>query len=102
MQHLKLNNINPGMERLNPVVEVVEVGPSKIVQTRFGEAKTALAIVKDDTGKLNLKLWRDQVDMIKQGDIIRIENGFATMFGGNVEINVGSRGRIIVLKRKDK
>ncbi|MEO0278679.1 MAG: DNA-binding protein [candidate division WOR-3 bacterium] len=90
------------MECLNLVVEVVEIGPSKIVETRFGEAKTALAIVKDETGMLNLKLWRKQVDLVKPSDIIRIENGFATKYSGRTEINVGSKGQIIVIKRRQR
>jgi len=87
------------MERLNLIVRVVDVGSLRTVSTRFGEAKTALALVEDETGRLNLKLWRDQVDLVKPGDIIKIENGFAIQFGGATEINVGSRGRITVIKR---
>ena len=97
---MKIRDIKPGMECLTLTVEVVDIGTPKIVETRFGEAKTALAVVKDETGTINLKLWRDQVDMIKPGDIIQILNGFAVLYAGRVEINVGSRGRIILVKRK--
>jgi replication factor A1 len=88
------------MERLNLLVEVVDIGSPKIVETRFGEAKMALAIVKDETGTINLKLWRDQVDLVKPGDVIQIFNGFAVLYGGKTEINVGSKGRITVIRRK--
>ena len=100
MYDVKLKDVKPGMENLNLIVKVVRVGFSKIVSTRFGEAKTALALIEDQTGKLNLKLWRDQVDLVKSGDLIRIENGFAIQFGGVTEINVGSRGHITVIRRK--
>lgn len=100
MFSLKLKDIKPGMERLNLTVEVVNVGPSRTVETRFGKAKTALAVIRDETGVLNLKLWREQVDLIKPGDTIRIENGFAIKYEGRTEINVGSKGRIIVVERK--
>jgi ssDNA-binding replication factor A large subunit len=88
------------MENLTILVKVVDVGPPRVVGTRFGEAKTALAIVEDDTGKLNLKLWRDQIDLVKPGDMVRIENGFAVEFGGKTEINIGSRGHITVIKSR--
>jgi len=95
----KLKHIKPGMESLRLLVRVVDVGKPRTVLTRFGEAKTALAVVEDETGRLRLKLWRHQVDLVKPGDIIQIENGFAVQFGGVTEINVGSRGHITVVKR---
>lgn len=95
----KLKDVRPGLENLNVIVRVVHVGDSRTIPTRFGEAKTALALVEDETGRLGLKLWRKQVDLVKPGDIIKIENGFAIQFGGATEINVGSRGRIIVIRR---
>jgi len=88
------------MEKLTLTVRVVRIGDSRVISTRFGEAKTALALVEDETGRLNLKLWRDQVDLVKSGDLIKIEGGFAIEFAGATEINVGSRGRIIVIQRK--
>jgi len=87
------------MEGLNLTVRVVRVDEPRIVTTRFGGAKIAIAVIEDDSGKLNLKLWRNQVDMVKPGDLIRIENGFAVEFGGVTEINVGSRGRITIIKK---
>ncbi|HEX69097.1 MAG TPA: DNA-binding protein [Candidatus Bathyarchaeota archaeon] len=95
----KLRDVRPGAENLNLVVRVVSVGKPRKILTRYGEAVTALAVVEDETGRLNLKLWRSQVNLVKPGDIIKIENGFAVQFGGATEINVGSRGRIIVVKR---
>jgi len=88
------------MENLNLTVRVVQVWEPRVVSTRFGEAKTALALVEDETGRLNLKLWRSQVDLVTPEDLIRIENGFAVEFGGATEINVGSRGRITVVERQ--
>jgi len=38
------------MEHLNFIVEAVEVGPDKVVETRFGKAKTALGSLKTKLG----------------------------------------------------
>jgi ssDNA-binding replication factor A large subunit len=45
-----------------------------------------------------LNLWRDQVDLVKPGDLIKVENAFAKEFRDRVELNVGRSGRIVVLK----
>ena len=60
-----------------------------MVETRFGPALYAQAILKDETGEIKLNLWRWQVELVKVGFRVRIENGF-TKFG---ELNVGSRGK---------
>jgi len=85
------------MDNLNLTVKVVEIGRHRTVSTRFGDARTAIAQVENETGRINLKLWRDQADLVKPGDVIKIENGFAALFNGETEINVGSRGRITVI-----
>jgi len=93
----KLKDVKPGMENLTLTVRVVNIERPRVVSTRFGDAKTAIALVEDETGVLNLKLWRDQVDLVKTNDVIKIEDGFAVVFGGETEINIGSKGRITIL-----
>ena len=70
------------------------------VMTRYGDALVANAIVTDEAGEVILNLWRSQINLVKPGCIIRIENAFARQFKNRIELNVGSRGRIIVLKSK--
>jgi len=88
------------MDRVTVSGRITYIGIKKIVKTRFGEAPVARAILEDDTGKIALNLWRGQIDLIKEGDVIRVENGFVRTYQDQLELNVGSRGRIIVLSRK--
>lgn len=88
------------MDRVTVSGQITYIGIKKIVKTRFGEAPVARAILEDDTGKIALNLWRGQIDLVKEGDVIRVENGFVRTYQDQFELNVGSRGRIIVLSRK--
>jgi len=89
------------MDRVIISGRVTYIGIKKIVKTRFGEASVARAILEDDTGKIALNLWREQIDLVKEGDIVRVENGFVRTYQEQLELNVGSRGNIVVLTRKE-
>jgi len=96
---VKIKEIRAGMEHINLVARVISVSKPKYVWTRYGKAKVANAVLEDETGRIVLNLWRWQVEIVKPGDIIRIEGAFATSFKGRIELNVGSGGKIIVLKK---
>jgi len=96
---MKIAEIKPGMDGINIVGRVVQVGQRRIVETRFGKASVATAILEDESGRVLLNLWRHQIDLVKEGDVIRVENAFTRVYKGKIELNVGSRGKIIVLHR---
>lgn len=97
---MKVKDIRPGMENITITVRVVSVESPKKVATRYGEALVAKAVVADETGEVVLNLWRDQIELVKPGSVIRVVNAFAKEFRGVVELNVGSRGRIEVLEER--
>ncbi|RLF01542.1 MAG: DNA-binding protein [Thermoprotei archaeon] len=98
---VKIRSIKAGMEHITLVARVVSISEPKYVLTKYGRAQVASAVLEDETGRTVLNLWRWQIKMVRPGDIIRVEGAFATSFKGRVELNVGSKGRIIVLSRKN-
>lgn len=56
------------------------------------------AVIEDETGSVRLNLWRQQIDVAKAGDTVVLENAFARQFSGVVEVNIGTDGKISVLK----
>ena len=97
MPNVKIKSIKAGMENLHLTANVVHVGDKRIVETRYGSADIAVAIIEDESGRIDLKLWRNQIAKAKVGKMVRIEDAFASMFDGKLELNVGSRGRIEIL-----
>ena len=95
----KISEITPGMDGIEVTGIVVKIEQPRIIETRFGPAKYTAAILMDESGSIRLNLWRWQVDAVKVGDLVKLVNAFATKFKDRVELNLGRRGRIIVLKR---
>ena len=87
------------MDGITVTGRIISVSDEKEVETKYGKVHVANAVLEDDTGKIRLKLWRGQINLVKVGDLVRIENGFIRTFQQQLELNVGSRGRITVISR---
>jgi len=87
------------MRNIELTGRITHIGDRREVETKFGPAAVAGSILEDHTGSVRLNLWRSQLDIVKEGDTIKITNAFVKTFGGQIELNVGSDGKILVLTR---
>ena len=78
--------------------EIVEIGETKTFQKFGREGKVASATLKDDSGKITLSLWNDDVDKIKVGDKVKITNGYVNEFQGEKQLTAGRFGKLEVLE----
>lgn len=99
MPVLKISQISRNMRNIEVTGKVIRKGDVREVKTRYGPAKVSWAILKDDTGSIRLNLWRNQIDVVMVGDVIKLVNAFVKEYGGEVELNIGWDGRIVVLER---
>jgi len=100
MVRVKISDIHPDMRNLEVSGEIVDIGEKREVETRFGPAAVVAAVLEDETGSIRLNLWRSQIDMVKRGDRITVVKAFVRTFRGNMELNIGGDGKIIVLDRR--
>lgn len=62
---------------------------------KFGrQLKVADAILEDDSGSIKLTLWNDDISRFKQGDNVKVVNGFVNEFQGEPQLTSGKFGRI--------
>lgn len=91
----KINELQPGMRGINVIGKVDSVSESRNVNLRTGgTARVADALISDDTGNIKLSLWDDQINMIKEGDTVSIENGYTHAFRGETNLNIGRYGTL--------
>ncbi len=91
----KIKDLNPYSRRVNVLGKVVEVGQPKEITTRFGEGKSVTEVViGDETGKITLSLWGDQVSKVESGKTLYIDNGYISLVRGHMRLNVGKYGNL--------
>ncbi len=92
-QALQIKDLRIGMKKVNLKAKVVEVSKPTFVVTRFGNyANVANAMVSDDTGKIKLCLWNEQIKTIAVGDMLQIENARIAAFRNEKQLRVGKTG----------
>ncbi|NWF87743.1 hypothetical protein HXY32_08065 [Candidatus Bathyarchaeota archaeon] len=94
---IQIKDLRVGMKNVNLKVEVLEITKPIVVVTRFGNyASVANALVSDETGKIKLCLWNEQINSMSVGDTIQIENARISAFRGERQLRVGKNGAIYV------
>jgi len=95
MPEVKIRDIQSGMSNIEVTGRITKMGERRNVQTKFGSADVATATLEDETGSIGLSLWRQQIDMVKEGDEVKLINAFTRVFGGKTQLNIGKEGEII-------
>ena len=55
------------------------------------------AYLVDESGEIKLTLWADDIDKVKDGDRVKITNGYTNSFKGEVSITKGKFGQLEVV-----
>jgi replication factor A1 len=90
-----IRDLRAGMNQVNLKAKVLEVTKPKHVVTRYGNyASLAKALIEDETGKIKLCLWNNQVDFVSAGATVQIENAQVSAFRGESQLSLGKNGTV--------
>jgi len=73
---------------------IKEVGEMKTFNKFGKELRVADAILEDDSGSIKLTLWNDDATSFKEGDSVKISNGYVNEFQGEKQLTSGKFGKI--------
>ena len=82
-------------------IELVQlrIYPRRLISTKTYTGPVAAACGRDETGIVGIVLWDSQIEKIRVGDIIRIENGWCRQRDGELVVSTGKTGKIQILDR---
>ena len=91
-----VGELTPQSRAVNVTAKVVSKSEVRdIPMGRDGSAhKVCDALVGDETGSIYLTLWDDNIEKVNEDDTVRIENGYVTLFKGNMRLNIGKYGKM--------
>ncbi len=94
---MKIADLKVGQKADLEEAKVIDVEEARTF-VRFGRPiRVATATIEDDTGKVKLSLWNEQVDQISVGDKIKLTDGFCKDFQGEKQVTTGRQGKIEVI-----
>jgi replication factor A1 len=98
--HFKIEDLREGMKKINVIAEVLETAEPSKVHTQFRDnALVSNAVIGDETGKVLLCLWDQQVNSVHKGDCIEVKNAHVASFKGDKQLRLGKNGQITVLEK---
>jgi replication factor A1 len=96
----KVGELTPQSRAVNVTAKVVSKSEVRdIPMGRDGSPhKVCDALVGDETGSIYLTLWDDNIEKVNENDTVRVENGYVTLFKGNMRLNIGRYGKLEMAK----
>ena len=85
-------------ENLEKGINVMGIIEEKLqprrVTTKFGEKAVVAAKVRDQSGTIKITLWEDTVDLVDNGDFVKVDNAYINEYNGTKSLNLGKFGKI--------
>ncbi|MFH1721093.1 MAG: OB-fold nucleic acid binding domain-containing protein [Candidatus Altiarchaeota archaeon] len=95
--NMNIKELQPNSQVESIELEVTEVGETREFTNFRGTGKVANAKGKDVSGEISITLWNEDIDKIKVGDKVKIENGWVKEYRGDLQVSSGKFGKITVL-----
>jgi replication factor A1 len=74
---------------------VVQLDAVREITQRDGTKKNVRSVrLRDETGEVSLVLWGDEVEMVNEGDHVRIIHGWVKDYQGRPQISLGWTGKL--------
>jgi len=89
ISELKVNQWNVDVEGI-----IKSIAEARTFNKYGKDLKVANAVLEDESGNIKLSLWNDDILKVKEGDKIKIINGYVSEFNGIKQISSGKYGKI--------
>jgi len=77
----KIGTIKGNMKNMNVLGKIISIKNEPTPSRRH-----AIATISDDTGKIRLSLWNDQVDQVSEGDTVLVPDAFVKKDAGRFSL----------------
>jgi replication factor A1 len=94
---MKIAELKPGTGNVNIEAEVVNVEATREINKYGRRLRVANVVIKDDSGEITLVLWNDDIEKVKGGDKIRIQNAYVNEWQGAPQLTLGKFGKMEVI-----
>jgi replication factor A1 len=96
---MKISELKPRTAIPEITLEVVSKAEARNFASERGSGKVCSLAAKDEDGKeVKVTLWNDDCTLVKEGDRIKIENGWCGEYQGEKQVSAGKFGKLTVLE----
>ncbi|MBI2573676.1 hypothetical protein HYV86_07460 [Candidatus Woesearchaeota archaeon] len=94
---MEIKDIKPNQGKIDIVADVVAKDQPRSFE-KFGKAGRVCNIkLRDNSGDVKFTLWNDEVDSVKIGDKVQLQNGWCAEYKGEKQLSAGKFGKLVVV-----
>ena len=91
---MKISDLTIGQGNIEVEGTISEIGDTRTFN-KFGKnLSVANAILTDNSGSVKLTLWNNDVNKFKNGDKLKVVNGYVNEFQGEKQLTSGKFGQL--------
>lgn len=94
---MNVSELKPGTGNVSLEVEVASKDEEREINKYGRKLRVCNFSVKDDSGSITLVLWNEEIDKVKEGDKLQIENAYVNEWQGTPQLTLGKFGKLNVL-----
>jgi len=91
---MKISELTIGQGNVDVEGTIKEVGEIRTFNKFGRQLSVGNAILEDESGTVKLTLWNDDAERFKEGDKVKITNGYVNEFQGEKQLTSGKFGKI--------
>ena len=95
---MKISELKRVMSGVSVEGRITEMSLTRRVNTRYGKRSVADTTLEDETGTIGLSLWEDQINMVSEGDEVKVTGAYVTEFKNMLQLNIPRSGKLEVKK----
>ena len=99
---MSVKDLKARQGNVNLVLDIAEKGDIREFEKFGNKGRVCNAKGRDETGEIKITLWNEDVESVKEGDKIRIDNGWVSEWQGELQLSTGKSGKITVLESSKK
>lgn len=94
---MDIKDLKEGMRKVDAIGFVTELGNERKVSLKAGgEARVKNVTLKDESGSIQLVLWNDDIDRVKEMAHVAVSGGFVNQWNGKLQLSTGRYGTLTV------
>ncbi|MHA1650430.1 MAG: hypothetical protein ACTSYB_09555 [Candidatus Helarchaeota archaeon] len=95
---MQISDIRPQMKGITLKARVLSKDFPHSVRSKTGKMlRVCEAILGDNSGRIPLTLWQKHVFIVKVGQVVEIEDAYATEFRGITKLTLGRNGKLKIV-----
>ena len=82
--------------------KIEEKGEARTVNTKYGETQVCDSYLVDETGRIKLTLWGEDIGKVKNGDTVCVQGAYTRIWQDEVQLNIPKEnGKLKVISSDD-